>query len=151
MQAWGWAKLLSFGSSFYLLGVLEAGIASELSLPPALVSGLLSIALLSSAFSATPIGRWIDARGGKVVLMSASRQGCSAAHHLWPRQLRLPVSAAGDARPVHPGRGPVLFGLILDRSASLAIIASSAVCLFMFAVTFGLVRQPQTQTEAVPV
>jgi MFS family permease len=68
----GVGQRLAFGSSFYLLSVLGAGIAGDLSLRPALVSGLLSIALLASAVSAPPIGRWIDARGGKVVLLSAS-------------------------------------------------------------------------------
>jgi hypothetical protein len=45
--------------------------------------------------------------------------------------------------------GPVLFGLVLDRSAALTIIGSSAVCLFMFSMTFGLVRRPQPQPETV--
>jgi predicted MFS family arabinose efflux permease len=68
----GLGQMLSFGSSFYLLGVIGDGVAGSLSLRPALVSSLLSLALLASALSAPAIGRWIDARGGKVVLMSAS-------------------------------------------------------------------------------
>jgi len=68
----GVGQMLAFGSSFYLLGVLGDGVAQSLALRPALVPSLLSIALLSSALSATPIGRWIDARGGKGVLLSAS-------------------------------------------------------------------------------
>lgn len=68
----GLGQMLSFGSSFYLFGVLGGAIAHSLSLRPGLVSGLLSLALLTSALSAPAIGRWIDARGGKVVLLSAS-------------------------------------------------------------------------------
>src|SRR5438309_6400601 len=68
----GLGQMLSFGSSFYLLGVIGEGVAGSLSLRPALVASLLSLALLASALSAPAIGRWIDARGGKVVLMSAS-------------------------------------------------------------------------------
>ena len=68
----GLGQMLSFGSSFYLLGVIGGGVAASLALRPALVSSLLSVALLASALSAPAIGRWIDARGGKVVLMSAS-------------------------------------------------------------------------------
>ncbi|MFN3514017.1 MAG: MFS transporter [Phenylobacterium sp.] len=34
--------------------------------------------------------------------------------------------------------GPALYGLVLDRSAGAALLASSALCLFMFAMTFGL-------------
>jgi MFS family permease len=68
----GLGQMLAFGSSFYLLSVLGVGIAHDLALRPALVSGLLSVALLASAVSAPPIGRWIDAQGGKVVLLWAS-------------------------------------------------------------------------------
>lgn len=68
----GLGQMLSFGSSFYLLAVLGDAIAESLHLRPALVSSLLSVALLVSAVAATPIGRWIDARGGKVVLLWAS-------------------------------------------------------------------------------
>ena len=72
VAALGFGQTLSFASSFYLLGVLGDGVARDLALRPALVSSLLSIALLASALSAPAIGRWIDARGGKLVLTSAS-------------------------------------------------------------------------------
>lgn len=68
----GVGQMLAFASSFYLLGVLGEGIAHSLSLRPVLVSSLLSVALLASALSAPFIGRWIDARGGKEVLMTSS-------------------------------------------------------------------------------
>lgn len=68
----GLGQMLSFGSSYYLLSVLGDGIAAELHLRPALVASLLSVSLLGSAVSAAPIGRWIDARGGKTVLLWAS-------------------------------------------------------------------------------
>src|SRR6478609_934956 len=68
----GLGQMLAFGSSFYLLAVLGDAIAESLHLRPALVSSLLSVALLASAVAATPIGRWTDARGGKVVLLWAS-------------------------------------------------------------------------------
>jgi len=48
----GLGQMLSFGSSFYLLGVIGEGVAGSLSLRPALVSSLLSLALLASALSA---------------------------------------------------------------------------------------------------
>ena len=72
IAALGLVQMVSFASSFYLLGVLGDGVARDLSVRPALVSSLLSVALLASALSAPVIGRWIDARGGKGVLMSAS-------------------------------------------------------------------------------
>ncbi len=37
---------------------------------------------------------------------------------------------------------PALYGVVLDRSAGLAMLLSSGVCLVMFAMTFGLRRKP---------
>ncbi|MBX3478276.1 MAG: hypothetical protein KF910_11750 [Brevundimonas sp.] len=54
--------------------------------------------------------------------------------------------AARHALMLTPARfmqaaGPALYGLALERSAALALAASSAVCLIMFAATFGLERR----------
>jgi predicted MFS family arabinose efflux permease len=45
--------------------------------------------------------------------------------------------------------GPALYGLALERSATLALIGSSALCLVMFAMTFGLARTRQLSQETV--
>jgi predicted MFS family arabinose efflux permease len=45
--------------------------------------------------------------------------------------------------------GPALYGLALQRSATLALAGSSALCLVMFAMTFGLARTVQPTTETV--
>jgi hypothetical protein len=45
--------------------------------------------------------------------------------------------------------GPALYGLALQRSAALALAGSSAICLVMFAMTFGLARAAQTTPETV--
>ena len=37
---------------------------------------------------------------------------------------------------------PALYGVVLDRSAGLAMLLSSGVCLVIFAMTFGLRRKP---------
>jgi predicted MFS family arabinose efflux permease len=46
--------------------------------------------------------------------------------------------------------GPALYGLALERSATLAVVGSSALCLVMFAMTFGLASTPHRQPETVP-
>ncbi|WP_068879017.1 MFS transporter [Phenylobacterium sp. CCH12-B4] len=43
--------------------------------------------------------------------------------------------------------GPALFALALERSATLAVIGTSALCLVMFAMTFGLDRRPRPVQE----
>jgi hypothetical protein len=43
--------------------------------------------------------------------------------------------------------GPAVFAVALERSASLAILGTSALCLVMFAMTFGLIRRPQVSPE----
>lgn len=46
--------------------------------------------------------------------------------------------------------GPALYGLALERSATLALVGSSALCLVMFAMTFGLAHTRQLSQETVP-
>jgi predicted MFS family arabinose efflux permease len=46
--------------------------------------------------------------------------------------------------------GPALYGLALERSATLALLGSSALCLIMFAMTFGLARTRKLSQETVP-
>jgi predicted MFS family arabinose efflux permease len=45
--------------------------------------------------------------------------------------------------------GPTVFALVLERSASAAILGTSALCLVMFAMTFGLSKHPRTTQEPV--
>lgn len=68
----GLGQTVAFASSFYLLGVLAAPIGADLAVNANLISSLLSVALLTSALVAPAAGRWIDARGGKVVLLTSS-------------------------------------------------------------------------------
>lgn len=68
----GAGQTLAFASSFYLMGVLGDAIAADLALKPSLVSGLMSLAFLASALAAPRAGRWIEAAGGKRVLLSSN-------------------------------------------------------------------------------
>jgi len=43
--------------------------------------------------------------------------------------------------------GPTVFAFALERSATGAVLATSALCLVMFAMTFGLARRAQTTQE----
>jgi hypothetical protein len=43
--------------------------------------------------------------------------------------------------------GPAVYALALERSATLALALSSALCLVMFAMTFGLVARGRTTQE----
>lgn len=65
----GAGQTLAFASSFYLMGVLGDAIAADFALKPSLVSGLMSLAFLVSALTGPTAGRWIEARGGKQILL----------------------------------------------------------------------------------
>ena len=43
--------------------------------------------------------------------------------------------------------GPTVFAMALERSATGAVLATSALCLVMFAMTFGLTRRAQSSQE----
>ena len=65
----GLGQLVAFASSFYLLGVLGDPIAADLALPPTFVFSLMSVAMVVTPLVAAPYGRWMDAHGGKGLLL----------------------------------------------------------------------------------
>ena len=68
----GLGQVVAFASSYYLMGVLADPLAGELGFSPAVLFGLMSLALAVSPVLSPQVGRWIDARGGKPVLLVSS-------------------------------------------------------------------------------
>jgi MFS family permease len=66
--ALGTAQTLAWGSSYYLPAILADPIADGLGLSRTVVFGVFSGSLLVSAFLGPPVGRAIDAHGGRGVL-----------------------------------------------------------------------------------
>jgi len=64
----GVGQIAAFASSFYLFGALGDPIARGTATPPATLFGLMSGALLITAFCAPFAGRWLDRRGAREVL-----------------------------------------------------------------------------------
>ncbi|MBK7613406.1 MAG: MFS transporter [Burkholderiales bacterium] len=70
--ALGSAQTLAWASSYYLSAMLAGPMARELGLSTATVFAAFSLALVVSAFVGPAVGRAIDARGGRPVLMGTS-------------------------------------------------------------------------------
>ncbi|HEY9235900.1 MULTISPECIES: MFS transporter [Phenylobacterium] len=68
----GLGQTVAFASSYYLMGVMADPLAADLGLSPAVVFGLMSGALAISPLLSPATGRWIDARGGKPVLLASN-------------------------------------------------------------------------------
>lgn len=68
----GTAQTLAWASSYYLPAVLADSIAASLALPRAWVFGAFSLALALMGFVGPAIGRHIDARGGRGVLVASA-------------------------------------------------------------------------------
>ena len=68
----GLGQTVAFASSYYLMGVLADPIAASLRLSPSIIFILMSGALAVSPLLSPATGRWIDARGGKSVLLASS-------------------------------------------------------------------------------
>lgn len=68
----GLGQMLAFGSSFYLMGVLGDGMAKDLGVRPSFAASLMSLAFLASALAAPAVGRAVDRRGGKGVLLGSN-------------------------------------------------------------------------------
>lgn len=72
VTALGVVQILSWGSSFYLLGVLAAPIIADTGWPKAAVVGGLTAALVTAGFASPRVGAAIQATGGRPVLVAAS-------------------------------------------------------------------------------
>jgi MFS family permease len=71
----GWlslAQLISWGSVFYLFGLLLEPVERELNLSRAQTSLAFSLALLAEGLAAWPVGRWIDQGHERAVMVGGS-------------------------------------------------------------------------------
>jgi MFS family permease len=68
----GLGMIVSFASSYYLMGVLAEPLAAGVGTSPSVVFTALSGAFLVSAALSPFGGRWIDRRGGREVLSAAA-------------------------------------------------------------------------------
>ncbi len=70
--ALGFTQIIAWGTTLYALGVLGKPIAQDTGWSQALVYGGLTVGLLASGAVSMPVGRWLDRRGGRVVMCSGS-------------------------------------------------------------------------------
>jgi predicted MFS family arabinose efflux permease len=118
----GIGQTLALASGIYLLGALGEGIAADLQTRSALVSSLLSVAMLTSALAAPVIGRWIDARGGKPVLLASSPVFAAGlclialAHGLMVLSVGLAVLGLGMAMGMYEVPFAILVGFYGDKA-----------------------------------
>ncbi|PKG51898.1 MULTISPECIES: MFS transporter [Halomonadaceae] len=68
----GSAQTLAWASSYYLPAILAVPMARDLGVPPSWVFAAFSAALLLTAMLGPSVGRWIDIRGGRGVLMASN-------------------------------------------------------------------------------
>lgn len=77
----GLSQLMSWGISFYAIGVVGGRIARELGWPMTLVQGGFSTALVVMGLASAPVGRLIDRCGGRRVMTAGAvllAAGCAA-------------------------------------------------------------------------
>jgi MFS family permease len=70
--ALGVTQIIAWGTTLYALGVLGKPIALETGWHEGIVYGGLTAALLVSGAMSIPVGRWLDRRGGQVVMTLGS-------------------------------------------------------------------------------
>lgn len=102
--ALGSAQLLAWASSYYLLAILAVPMARQFGLANVWVYAMFSAALVVAAALGPLVGRWVDQRGGRRVLMASN--GVFAVAHLLlataqhPAQLLLGWLLIGAAMPM---------------------------------------------------
>jgi MFS family permease len=70
--ALGFTQITAWGTTLYALGVLGKPIAADTGWSQSIVFGGLTVALLVSGAASTTVGRWIDERGGQLVMSAGS-------------------------------------------------------------------------------
>ena len=68
----GVAQTLAWATSYYLPAVVAPVVVADLAVDPALVYGAFSVALLISGLAAPRVGRAIERRGGRPVLLASA-------------------------------------------------------------------------------
>jgi len=71
----GITTIVSYGTTQYLFGVLVVPLGKETGWSRATISGALSLGLVVSGLLGFPIGRYVDRRGGRLVMTSGSLLG----------------------------------------------------------------------------
>jgi MFS family permease len=76
-MAWtlGWTELVSWGILFYAFSVLLVPMQDEFGWSAGTITGAYSFAILISGFLAPWVGRWIDARGARLLMTFGSTLG----------------------------------------------------------------------------
>ena len=96
--------MLAWASSYYLLAILAVPMARQFGLANVWVYAMFSAALVVAAALGPVVGRWVDQRGGRRVLMASN--GVFATAHLLlataqhPAQLLLGWLLIGAAMPM---------------------------------------------------
>lgn len=100
----GASQLLAWASSYYLLAILAVPMAAQFGIARVAVYAMFSAALIVAAALGPAVGRWVDRRGGRQVLMLSNAVFASAhlllatAQH--PAQLLLGWLLLGAAMPM---------------------------------------------------
>src|SRR5262245_48073767 len=68
-------QTVGYGVLFYSFAVLLVPIAADLGTSTATVTGAATLAVLTGAAAAIPIGRWLDRHGGRALLTAGSILG----------------------------------------------------------------------------
>jgi MFS family permease len=68
----GLSQLVAWGVTYYLVGVLGPRIGADLGLPPTLVYGGFSLALVVMGLASPAVGRGVERRGGRPVMATGS-------------------------------------------------------------------------------
>ncbi len=72
VTALGITQIIAWGTTLYALGILGRPIAAETGWSQGLVFGGLTAGLLASAVISAPMGRLIDAKGGRMIMSAGS-------------------------------------------------------------------------------
>ncbi|RJQ77840.1 MFS transporter [Pseudonocardiaceae bacterium YIM PH 21723] len=72
------SQTVGFGVLYYMFAVFLPAIAAEFGVDPSQVTGAFAAGVLATAVAAVPVGRWVDRRGGRGMLVGGAVLGVVA-------------------------------------------------------------------------
>ncbi len=137
-------QTIGYGVLYYAFAVVLNPIATDLRTSTAAVTGALTLAVLTTATAAVPVGRWLDRHSGRALMTAGSVLGAGAVaawsqvHSIVELYLVFAVIGAASAMVLYEPAFAVIVARVPPYRRSSALLAVTIVAGFASSIFFPL-------------
>ncbi|MBB6033613.1 MFS transporter [Phytomonospora endophytica] len=137
-------QTIGYGVLFYTFSVLLTPMTASLSASRFEITIALTISVMAAAASAIPVGRWLDARGGRALMTTGSILGAAAVAAwsqvtaLWQLYAVFAVIGLASAMSLYEAAFAVLIAVSAPERRATAMLAVTIVAGFASSIFFPL-------------